>query len=322
MAITVPLTDAAANAADGVSTLVVVGIDEAQRPRDAAAKLQALFEQHSRSAGLAFVPQGTPTNNTETVASGYRRVEAELADLEAAGARMSTSRRRRQRDAAGVRSRPARRRAVRPARVRRRPASTRRAGHAHRAVRGRVRHVRPRSAGDPRRRRLGARTGLGDQTIDALRTWFVTWLTGGAPVPSVRVGDQPYGILPVMPRAGVDHSTADEAAHRQRHRRADRGVAPRPVAPCRARPQRHRLAAARPAARSPTPRPVSSSPRVLANNPHPRRLAVRSATDWSDQPRPVVEGPGGIAGRAATGGGATVDLGGSDGGNRTDPRRC
>ena len=30
---------------------------------------------------------------------------------------------------------------------------------------------------------------------------------------------------------------------------------------------------------------------VLANNPHPRRIAVRSAKDWSDQPRPVAEPP-------------------------------
>ena len=105
MAITVPLAGAAAIAADGVTTLVVIGVDEAQRPMHAAAELQALFEQHSRSAGLAFVPQGTPTNNTETVASGYRRVEAELADLEAARAGCLRPRCRRQRDEAGRRSR-------------------------------------------------------------------------------------------------------------------------------------------------------------------------------------------------------------------------
>ena len=55
---------------------------------------------------------------------------------------------------------------------------------------------------------------------------------------------------------------------------------------------------------------------MLANNPHPRRLAVRSAKDWSDQPRPMHEFPGGVAARAATAEAlAADDLGGSDGGD-------
>ena len=31
------------------------------------------------------------------------------------------------------------------------------------------------------------------------RTWFITYVTGGAPLPTLRIGPQPYGVLPVMP---------------------------------------------------------------------------------------------------------------------------
>ena len=165
MAITVPLTETAAIAADGVTTLVVIGVDEAQRPLNAAAELQALFEQHSQSAGLAFVPQGTPTNNTETVASGYRRVEAELADLEARELDVVRARCRRQRDAAGQRPRLVRRRAVRAARPRVRPGAPDGAGHAHRPVRDGVRHVRPSSCWRPMTPTARcSEPGLGDLT--------------------------------------------------------------------------------------------------------------------------------------------------------------
>ena len=82
MAITVPLTGLAAKAANAVSTLVVVGIDTTQNVHETAKTLAGLLDDHSRAAGCAFVPQGTPTNNTADVRAGYRREESELADLE------------------------------------------------------------------------------------------------------------------------------------------------------------------------------------------------------------------------------------------------
>ncbi len=314
MAITVPLTETAAIAADGVTTLVVIGVDEAQRPLDAAAELQALFEQHSQSAGLAFVPQGTPTNNTETVASGYRRVEAELADLEA-----------RELD---VYVPDADDNATRLASA---------LGLADAELFGRLAHGSDREHQTARDMRIAlfetvfgtfARQvlathdtdssvlgpGLGDLTIDALRSWFVTWLTGGAPVPSVRIGDQPYGVLPVMTRADVDHSTLtkqriasfiDVLIEEWRHARSSVAVLD------------HNATDAlqdNPAVDDAEARELVTT--VLANNPHPRRLAVRSANDWSDQPRPMHEFPGGIAARTATTEAlAADDLGGSDGGD-------
>ena len=240
MAITVPLTGLAAIAADGVTTLVVIGVDEAQLPIKAAAELQALFEQHSQSTGLAFVPQGTPTNNTETVTSGYRRVEAELADLEA-----------RELDAYLP---DADDNATRLASA---------LGLSGAELFGRLAHGSDRQHETARDMRIAlfetvfgtfARQllathdtgssvlgdGLDDETIDALRTWFVPWLTGGAPVPTLR-SRRPALRGPARDvarrRRALD---ADEAADLQRHRRAHRGVATRPGVRRRARPQRHR----------------------------------------------------------------------------------
>ena len=314
MAITVPLTETAAIAADGVTTLVVIGVDEAQRPLDAAAELQALFEQHSQSAGLAFVPQGTPTNNTETVASGYRRVEAELADLEA-----------RELD---VYVPDADDNATRLASA---------LGLADAELFGRLAHGSDREHQTARDMRIAlfetvfgtfARQvlathdtdssvlgpGLGDLTVDALRSWFVTWLTGGAPVPSVRIGDQPYGVLPVMTRADVDHSTLtkqriasfiDVLIEEWRHARSSVAVLD------------HNATDAlqdNPAVDDAEARELVTT--VLANNPHPRRLAVRAANDWSDQPRPIPSSQAALPrGRRQPRRWRLDDLGGSDGGN-------
>ena len=311
MAITVPLTDSAAIAANGVSTLLVVGIEEAQQPADSSAELDALFEQHSRAAGLAFVPQGTPTNNTATVASGYRRVEAELADLEERELAVYVPN---DDDNATI--------------------LTRALGLDDPELFGRLAHGADRQQQAARDMRIAlfeavfgtfARQllathetdnsvlgpGLSDDTIDALRSWFVTWLTGGAPVPTVRVGDQPYGILPVMTRADVDHSTAtkqriasviDVLIEEWRH-----AVASVPVLDHNATDE----LGGDPAVADAEARELVTA--VLANNPHPRRIAMRSAKDWSDQPRPVAELPG-RASSAARGTAATSTATGGPGG--------
>src|SRR5262249_3842775 len=42
-------------------------------PTDGATELRELLEAHRFSWGCGFVPQGTPTNNTETAVAGYSR---------------------------------------------------------------------------------------------------------------------------------------------------------------------------------------------------------------------------------------------------------
>ncbi|MGH9249404.1 MAG: hypothetical protein ACRD0W_07815, partial [Acidimicrobiales bacterium] len=288
MAITVPLTGSAVSAGTGVSTLLVLGIDEAQRPSATLEDLQGLFEEHSRSTGLAFVPQGTPTNNTETVPSGYRREPTELADLEDRELGMY---RPNDDDNAVVLARAL--------------------GLPSSELFGRLAHGADRERAASRDMRVALfETVLGtyvrdllathdtdsdaltDQidadVIAALRSWFVTWMTGGAPVPTIRVGDQPYGILPVMAREDASHSSETK----QRIAAAvdvliEEWRQALPVVPVL---DHNATDAAGPAGELSNAEARDMVTAVLANNPHPRRIAVRAASDWSDQPQPVIFG--------------------------------
>lgn len=56
---------------DGFKRVVVMGVKASLSPKDSAQRLSDLFEAHHFTWGLDLVPQGTPTNNTGTVAAGY-----------------------------------------------------------------------------------------------------------------------------------------------------------------------------------------------------------------------------------------------------------
>jgi hypothetical protein len=60
-------------AAGGFDRLVVFGVKGTLSKKDGASELRALIEAHRFTWGCGFVPQGTPTNNTETVSAGYSR---------------------------------------------------------------------------------------------------------------------------------------------------------------------------------------------------------------------------------------------------------
>jgi hypothetical protein len=55
----------------GFDTLVVVGVSSTRSPAAAADDLAALIGAHRFGRGLAFVRQGTPTNNSDAAGSGY-----------------------------------------------------------------------------------------------------------------------------------------------------------------------------------------------------------------------------------------------------------
>ena len=56
---------------DGFDELLVVGVKGSLPPESTSAELTTLFEEHHYGRGLAFLAQGTPTNNTERAPSGY-----------------------------------------------------------------------------------------------------------------------------------------------------------------------------------------------------------------------------------------------------------
>lgn len=55
----------------GIERLLVVGVRSTLDPVASAAELEALFDAHHYHAGLAFVPQGTPTTNTQRFKTGF-----------------------------------------------------------------------------------------------------------------------------------------------------------------------------------------------------------------------------------------------------------
>ena len=61
-------------ATSGFNRLLVLGVKGTLNdPKDGANELHELIEGHRFTWGCGFVPQGTPTNNTESVGSGYSR---------------------------------------------------------------------------------------------------------------------------------------------------------------------------------------------------------------------------------------------------------
>ena len=69
MAVTMPLT--ADDLAEGFDRVVVLGVRTQSSETVAAAELTELLAAHRFTRGVALVPQGTPTNNTASAPSGY-----------------------------------------------------------------------------------------------------------------------------------------------------------------------------------------------------------------------------------------------------------
>lgn len=209
MAITVPLTGAAVQAEDYVDVLLVVGVNAALDPQDAAARLDRLLAVHARTDGLAFVPQGTPTNNTETVPAGWSAQEQALEDLAAREldpvAAVPADNAGRLASALGLAD----------------PTTLRRAAFGNDPERERSRAMLRATfeavLGTFSRRllRVGATDALSPASLDALREWCTHWVTGGAALPTLAVGPQPYGVLPVCRSTSTDEpaSTAEHVQH-------------------------------------------------------------------------------------------------------------
>ena len=69
MALRIPLTPADLD--EGFSTILVVGVRTQAAPEPQAHALAALLASHRFSRGLAFIPQGAKTNNTQEASSDY-----------------------------------------------------------------------------------------------------------------------------------------------------------------------------------------------------------------------------------------------------------
>ena len=188
--------------ADGLSRLVVFGVDWTLTPDQGAAALDALLSAHAGAGDLAFVEPGTPANNTGTSRTGFSTApDEQLAewapplsgtDPDAAGGRAAG----RLAAALGVSAEPL---AIAPGA----------SGRYHEWSSALVDALWEATGGyyasdllDP----------LGDDAlIDALRRHAAAHLHAAGPLPTIRVGPQPYGVLPVVARAGYQPAPGSRA---------------------------------------------------------------------------------------------------------------
>ena len=184
------LTVPAAILAAGIDSLVVFGVAKADTAATAA-QLGDLLDAHAYTDGLEFLRFGTPSNNTDDQRAGYstsdpdrlKSLRSEVLTNPASAANAN-----RLGPALGI------------PRVRIAPTL----GHLGQADQNHDLDQRSMNAalwqvgwGYFLSNMVGPETGLGPAAIDWARGHFVSHVRAGGPLPALRFGRQPYGVLPV-----------------------------------------------------------------------------------------------------------------------------
>ena len=201
MAITIDLPAAQPTSSEGYA-LFAVGLKESTGYAESAALLQQLLDNHHYSRGLSFVPAGTPTNNTGTQPSGYSATE----DPDVTG-EVETGAGDAVRDAQSDGARLARALGIgvecflHVAEAQRLDEPAVRAMHAA---------LWPALGGYFFKSLLAG--ALDAPQLAILREHFVSWVRARGPLPTLRIGNLPYGILPVTNLAQWKHSAFDLAS--------------------------------------------------------------------------------------------------------------
>lgn len=183
MAVTVPLPVPGAK----VDRLIVYGVRRSLQPKDATAALAALFESHRCGNGLAFVPQGTPTNNTESDRAGWqRRTEPRAPSCDAAVVDPDSNA------------------AILAGALGLDPQVLADLDHADKHEQANAQAMNVALWGSSwgsfldKINRVGTQGAtLSDAARESTRVFHRDFVRGRGPLPVVRVGSQPYGILPV-----------------------------------------------------------------------------------------------------------------------------
>ena len=192
MAVRVPIEQT--DLEQGFARLIVLGVKSSLRPEAAAARLEELLDAHHYTRGLAFVAQGSPTNNANGIAAAYPPDDTDgnhsyQVELEQA-LNTPTSDGTRFMRALGL--------------------SPELAAHLDRADRTEHESARamnnalwPGTLGYFLTQMMASAFGdppapaLGRDTATEVRRYFVDWVSGRGPFPAFRVGAVPYGLLPV-----------------------------------------------------------------------------------------------------------------------------
>jgi hypothetical protein len=190
MGFRVPLTSDQAQ--DGFERLLVLGIRASEDAQGAAEALETLFAHHQAGrGGFALVPQGTPTNNTEGEGAGFTRGDDPDAsfELQRGSPRFTpTGDRRVRRDGEWL----ARWLGIAPSALARTPHAD---GGDQADARAMNEALWPATLGYWMKTMMDP---VFSPAAERDARWFFTrYVSGRGPVPAIRIGAQPYGILPV-----------------------------------------------------------------------------------------------------------------------------
>lgn len=170
-------TDATGHAT--LSTLLVVGV----RAAEATAVLTSLLTAHHFTTGLELVSYGTPTNNTAAAPSGFTRSDPGYARSYTLEVLRPAASGDAARLAAALGIDPGVFAAAAPAPLTGQLDQQAMTALTWQATWGNF---------------LTGLTGMGTPRAERLRSWAVAWLRPGGPLPALRVGPRPYGLLPVV----------------------------------------------------------------------------------------------------------------------------
>lgn len=225
MGLRIPLTDAQRRT--GFARIVVVGVRASADASQGQALLETLLTHHRDGrAGLSLLAQGTSTNNVEEQSAQVRLAHDADASYAVAfdddgvpqpgadwatqhdGARLATALGVSLDVLAGVRGVN---------------------GSDQREARAMQRALFPGTLGYFLREMVGP--AVGPEAFAFLRTFFIDLVSGRGPVPALRVGAQPYGVLPTtaFSRLAFDRAGGDDRrpSHLERTNRALQALAPR-----------------------------------------------------------------------------------------------
>lgn len=188
--------------ANGLSRLLVFGVDWTLTPAQAADALETLLRSHAATGDLGFVAPGTPTNNTGVSRSAFSTAPADQvaewappltgtdpdAVADAAAGRLAA--------ALGVSAEAL---ATAPGA----------GGRHHRWSAALVEALWEATGGYYLTDLLAP---LGNDTLTAsMRAHAADHLHASGPLPTIRVGPQPYGVFPVVARAGYQPAPGGRA---------------------------------------------------------------------------------------------------------------
>jgi hypothetical protein len=200
LGIRVPLTPALA--ASGFARVLVVGVKSRLDPATASGRLGSVLDAHHYADGVALLPIGTPTNNSDGVKSGYTTDDPAYAASFAVerGPPMTPSQ-----DGRGNGDRIARALGIAPSHFAHVSGADGRHDDAPSAMNT---VLWPATWEYYLENLVNGAVPDPTNTIPAARAFFIAWVRARGPWPTLRIGRQPYGVVPVVwsggyqPRAG------------------------------------------------------------------------------------------------------------------------